>query len=210
MRYSISQFKVTEPEWGETFLVSPLTGDLVVLTVDQLSDPTLKSRLKRIHVVTDAPEWEADPFCESLFLEDGSAQVFSSSSEALDYSVWNDVQRRRFIRMRRWRRLSDIVGLIARSPRKQSKHKVVEVLRAINFAGKKPKDECLITAFVESLFLVQRNVPCTLSIGCWTPTIDMHAWTSIASLDDAGKEILVSEPLDRVSLYRPALQFHFT
>jgi hypothetical protein len=198
----IRQYKVSEPEWGETYFVSPHTGDLLVVPTADLPAPTARKRLSRLGIDPDADEWTRDPFQES---RPSSMAVDKGWGEA--FADW-EIRERRALKLRwRFMRLSSLAIRALRSQPWQERPARHTALRAIKDAGEGPKDQCLVTSLVQAAFLVRCGVPCTVWIGCWTPTIDMHAWVSVADAGDPKSHCLVSEPLERVSLYRPSIQF---
>lgn len=198
----VRQYKVSEPEWGETYFVSPRTGDLLVVPTADLHESSARKRLHRLGIDPDADEWTRDPFHE---FRPGSIAAEARWVEA--FADW-EVRERRAVRLR-WPFMR-LNSLATRALRSRPWHDMPErqaALRAVKDAGEGPKDQCLVTSLVQAAFLVRCGVPCTVWVGCWTPTIDMHAWVSVADAADPERHSLVSEPLERVSLYRPSIQF---
>ncbi len=160
----------------------------------------------------DAPEWRDHTVFAPVAPAYGEADPFLAGR----YFSWQRTERRA---LRFLRRLLGPEGLALRAAKARAAATPAgreAALRVLAEAGPGQVDECLVTSFTQVAFLVAQGIGCTLSIGCWTPTINMHAWVSVedpsmegSSVKGSGRQRLVSEPFDRVCLYRPSVQFHF-
>lgn len=184
--------------------MAPCTGDLLVTSAQDLAAHRTRERFRRLGVDFEAPEWDDHQIFTPV-----TAVPAVDSAVAGHYSAWQRRERLIVAFLRSWLGLSSLARRAARARSAPVHLDRQAALGVIASAGSGTVDECLVTSFVQVAFLLSCGIDCTLSIGCWTPTINMHAWVSVAEPDDPRRHCLVSEPLDRVSLYRPSLQFEF-
>ena len=198
------QYRVSDIELSECYFIAPNTGDLLVAGLREMSSDRTREIFRRLGVCIDAPEWN-----DGLIFAPMAMPSSADAALAGRYAVWQQRERRVVGFLRSFMGLN---SLARRTANIRPSHNQIDrqiALDVLAKAGPGPVDECLTTSFVQARYLLRSGIDCTLSIGCWTPTINMHAWVSVAGPDDPLRHRLVSEPFDRVSIYRPSLQFEF-
>lgn len=197
----VQSFAPIDPENGDRYLVSPITGELLVIPERDWGTPDAERALASSGISSSAGEChivEPDEW-PTVSTRAQTGEREPGLRRRLSFTVVAGATR--------VLALSSVAKLIARLPRAHRPMATVDALARLRGSARQHPRRCLVTSFQQAIFLVRHGVPCAVTVGVWIPTNDMHAWTTVPEPD--GAELLVSEPLDKVGLYQPALRFTF-
>ncbi|WP_286745889.1 lasso peptide biosynthesis protein [Aquabacterium sp. UBA2148] len=199
------RFSAVDSETGEAYFVSPRSGDLVVLTRQELAEEQVRARLRPLALDLDVTPAE-DPL-STLAPDPGAMPVLARDAEACRCFL-----RRIALPMRlstRFMALDSLACYIA-SLHPSRTLAVREALGLLRSVGEPPRNQCLQTSFMQAVFLVRHGVPLRLHVGVWIPTTWMHAWVTVpAEHGGTSGEWLANESVDRIAHYQPVLRFEF-
>ncbi len=207
----VRRYKVEDRSEGEAYFVSPSSGSLFVFPMRDLESEALRRHARSLGIKFTAPRWNRGEFREDPDRLSIAGRSAADMARAADFARWSCKTARRVGALRALVPLPVLVASCRRrSPFAQTLGRN-ECLRAVRAFGPGQRDTCLETSLAQATYLSGHGVGCTLCIGCWPPTIDMHAWVSVGIDASAcqAHDILVTEPLERVATYQPSLTLHF-
>jgi len=198
-------FSAVDDETGESYFVSPRSGDLIVLSHEECLQDCVRSALRPLAVDVQA-ETAPDPL---LGLRFTAIEARASDVDAC----------RRFMRsmakpmqmLTRFMPLDLLARAIARAGTSRAERlSASAAVAALRSLGEPPRNQCLQTSFTQAAFLGRNGVPLRLHVGVWIPTTWMHAWVTVP-LEGSGAvgEWLVSDSVDRIAHFQPVLRFDF-
>jgi hypothetical protein len=203
---TISIFSPADPENGDRYFVSPITGELIVIpdTALQRSDAQRTLRRRGIHLA-DVRTQSLLGMPVSPLNEQRIGQLPKDRSQ-----VWLRSTLPLMAAGARILSLTRLAEWISRIPVRRSPKRWREVVADLRmFAADHPRS-CLITSFHQAASVLRQGLSCHLTIGVWIPTTDMHAWTTIVQSDrEKEREYLISDDPDKIGHYQPALRFSF-
>lgn len=198
-------FSAVDDETGESYFVSPRSGDLIVLSGEERAQCRVRGALRPLAIDVQA-EAAPDPLV--------GLRVNAIDARAGDADACRRFMSRVAAPMRlltRFMPLDVLARGIARfCPSRTDRLSPAAAVAALKSLGEPPRNQCLQTSFMQAAFLARHGVPLRLHVGVWIPTTWMHAWVTVP-LEGAGPagEWLVNDSIDRIAHYQPVLRFDF-
>jgi hypothetical protein len=207
----VRRYKVEDRFEGEAYYVSPFTGGLFVFPLHDQERASLCRHARTLGIKIAAPLLTDGEFREShieCFEEAGNRPDPVAES---DFGRWARTTARKVEALRAFVPLPVLIEACRKRMPVAQRLSRNECLRSMRNFGPGQPDKCLAISLAQASYLSSHGVTCTLWIGCWPPTIDMHAWVTIGMDDSPAKkhDILVTEPLERVATYQPSLAIRF-
>lgn len=200
----VQVFAPEDPESGDRYVTSPLSGTTYVLPHGRPDSFLTRAGLwldglrswsiETVDPVADAIDYQASAPLPSLPLE------LRSQLDA----AWAQLQSK--ISGTSLLRLAKLVDTHRALEAKTPKHLALDIAHESRL---KSRTNCLLHSFWQVYVLRRSSLPCTLYVGVWMPMREAHAWVMTPTNGDSHRPAVIGDSIDRVMHYAPTLAFSF-